>query len=585
MRMSELFSQTLREKPADAEIASHELLVRAGFIRQLAAGIFSYLPLAKRSLTKIEQILRDEINAIGGQEIEMPVVNPGDIWKETGRWFSVGSELARFHDRSGRDMALAMTHEEVVADLLRKEIKSYRQLPQLIYHIQTKWRDDARPRAGLIRVREFTMKDSYSLDRDEEGLAEQYRRHYQAYFDIFHRCALPVIAVGADVGMMGGSMAHEFMYLTSAGEDTLMLCDECGYADNRQIATFHKPSPPQEEPGELEPVETPGTKTIADLAEYLEIPESRTSKAVFLMATRNIDGEDEEHLVLALVRGDMELNETKLANAITAKGLRPAEEEEIEAAGAVPGYASPRGLEDTLIVADDLLAASPNLVAGANRAGYHEWNVNYGRDFEAEIVTDIAAAQEGDPCPNCGARLRAQRGIEVGNIFKLGTRYSASMGATFLDEDGKEQPIVMGSYGIGTGRLLASVAEEHRDEEGLIWPISVSPYEIHLVALRGGEEAAEALYGVLTDRGREVLYDDRDESPGVKFADGDLIGVPIRLTLSERSLEAGGVEVKRRDSEETEIVPIEECPKRLDTLVAELEAEIAERVVEMPFEG
>lgn len=585
MRMSELFSQTLREKPADAEIASHELLVRAGFIRQLAAGIFSYLPLAKRSLTKIEQILRDEINAIGGQEIEMPVVNPGDIWKETGRWFSVGSELARFHDRSGRDMALAMTHEEVVADLLRKEIKSYRQLPQLIYHIQTKWRDDARPRAGLIRVREFTMKDSYSLDRDEEGLAEQYRRHYQAYFDIFHRCALPVIAVGADVGMMGGSMAHEFMYLTSAGEDTLMLCDECGYADNRQIATFHKPSPPQEEPGELEPVETPGTKTIADLAEYLEIPESRTSKAVFLMATRNIDGEDEEHLVLALVRGDMELNETKLANAITAKGLRPAEEEEIEAAGAVPGYASPRGLEDTLIVADDLLAASPNLVAGANRAGYHEWNVNYGRDFEAEIVTDIAAAQEGDPCPNCGARLRAQRGIEVGNIFKLGTRYSASMGATFLDEDGKEQPIVMGSYGIGTGRLLASVAEEHRDEEGLIWPISVSPYEIHLVALRGGEEAAEALYGVLTDRGREVLYDDRDESPGVKFADGDLIGVPIRLTLSERSLEAGGVEVKRRDSEETEIVPIEECPKSLDTLVAELEAEIAERVVEMPFEG
>lgn len=585
MRMSELFSQTLREKPADAEIASHELLVRAGFIRQLAAGIFSYLPLAKRSLTKIEQILRDEINAIGGQEIEMPVVNPGDIWKETGRWFSVGSELARFHDRSGRDMALAMTHEEVVADLLRKEIKSYRQLPQLIYHIQTKWRDDARPRAGLIRVREFTMKDSYSLDRDEEGLAEQYRRHYQAYFDIFHRCALPVIAVGADVGMMGGSMAHEFMYLTSAGEDTLMLCDECGYADNRQIATFHKPSPPQEEPGELEPVETPGTKTIADLAEYLEIPESRTSKAVFLMATRNIDGEDEEHLVLALVRGDMELNETKLANAITAKGLRPAEEEEIEAAGAVPGYASPRGLEDTLIVADDLLAASPNLVAGANRAGYHEWNVNYGRDFEAEIVTDIAAAQEGDPCPNCGARLRAQRGIEVGNIFKLGTRYSASMGATFLDEDGKEQPIVMGSYGIGTGRLLASVAEEHRDEEGLIWPISVSPYEIHLVALRCGEEAAEALYGVLTDRGREVLYDDRDESPGVKFADGDLIGVPIRLTLSERSLEAGGVEVKRRDSEETEIVPIEECPKRLDTLVAELEAEIAERVVEMPFEG
>ncbi len=584
MRMSQLFSQTLREKPADAEIASHELLVRAGFIRQLAAGIFSYLPLAKRSLEKIEGVLREEINAIGGQEIEMPVINPGDIWKETGRWYSVGAEMARFHDRSGRDMALAMTHEEVVGDLLRKEIKSYRQLPQLIYHIQTKWRDDPRPRAGLIRVREFTMKDSYSLDRDEQGLDEQYRHHYQAYFNIFHRCALPIIAVGADVGMMGGSMAHEFMYLTPAGEDTLMLCDECSYASNRQIAMIRKPEPPDEKPGELEPVETPGTKTIAALAEYLAIPESRTSKAVFLMATRSVGEEDKEQLVLALVRGDMELNETKLANAIEAKSLRPAEEGEIAAAGAVPGYASPRGLTDTLIVADDLLAASPNLVAGANREGYHERNVNYGRDFEADVVTDLVAAQEGDPCPRCGSALRAQRGIEVGNIFKLGTRYSAAMGATYLDEDDEERPIVMGSYGIGTGRLLASVAEEHHDEQGLIWPISVSPYEIHILSLRGGEGEAEALYKTLLDEGREVLYDDRDESPGVKFADADLIGVPIRLTVSERSLEAGGVEIKRRDEEKAEVVALDDAPAELGALIAALAAEIAERVVEIPFE-
>ncbi|MFP3853398.1 MAG: proline--tRNA ligase [Anaerolineales bacterium] len=584
MRLSNLFTQTLREKPADAEIASHELLVRAGFIRQLAAGIFSYMPLAKRSLDKIENILRQEMNAIGGQELEMPVVNPADIWKETGRWHSMGSELARFHDRGGRDMVLAMTHEEVVTDLVRREVKSYRQLPMLVYHIQTKWRDDPRPRAGLIRVREFVMKDSYSLDRDEAGLDKQYREHYQAYFNIFHRCGLPVIAVGADVGMMGGSMAHEFMYLTPAGEDTLMICDDCSYAANRQIATFEKPDPPEEEPGKLEPVETPGTKTIKQLAEYLNIPESRTAKAVFLTATIPGEEGDREQLVLAIVRGDMELNETKLANAVGANALRPATEEEIKAAGAVPGYASPRGLTDTLMAVDDLVAQSPNLVAGANREGFHEMNVNYGRDYEAEIVTDLTAAQQGDPCPKCSAALRAERGVEVGNIFKLGTRYTVDMDATYLDEGGSEKPVVMGSYGIGTGRLLASIAEEHHDEEGLIWPISIAPFEIHLLSLRGGEEAAEQLYQVLVDRGREVLFDDRDESPGVKFADADLIGLPIRVTVSKRSLEAGGFEVKRRDQDDSEIVGIEETPEALDSLIADLEYEIAEKVVSIPFE-
>jgi prolyl-tRNA synthetase len=584
MRMTKLFSQTLREKPADAEIASHELLVRAGFIHQLAAGIFTYLPLAKRSLNKIESILRQEINAIGGQEIEMPVVNSADVWKETGRWYSVGSELARFTDRSGRDMVLAMTHEEVIADLLRSEIKSYRQLPQLLYHIQTKWRDDPRPRAGLIRVREFTMKDSYSLDRDEAGLDAQYRNHYRAYFNIFHRCALPVIAVGSDVGMMGGSMAHEFMYLTPAGEDTLMLCDQCDYAANRQIATFQKPEPAAEEAKEREPVETPGAKTIAGLAEMLGIPESKTAKAVFMTATRSVDGEDREGLVLAILRGEMDLNETKLANAIGAKSLRPAEEDEIAASGAVPGYASPMGLEGVLVVVDDLIPRAPNLVAGANRAGYHERNVNYGRDYEADVVADIAAAEEGSPCPHCGSPLHAERGVEVGNIFKLGTRYSQAMGATFLDEAGQELPVVMGSYGIGTGRLLACVAEAHHDDDGLIWPLTVAPYQVHLLSLRGGEQEAEQLYDRLVESGYEVLYDDRDESPGVKFADADLLGMPIRLTVSRRSLDAGGVELKRRDRGDAEIVPVDETDARLQVVLVELEKEIADLVVEVPFE-
>ncbi|MGA9533366.1 MAG: proline--tRNA ligase [Anaerolineales bacterium] len=584
MRMTKLFSQTLREKPADAEIASHELLVRAGFIHQLAAGIFTYLPLAKRSLNKIESILRDEINAIGGQEIEMPVVNSADVWKETGRWYSVGAELARFTDRSGRDMVLAMTHEEVIADLLRNEIKSYRQLPQLLYHIQTKWRDDPRPRAGLIRVREFTMKDSYSLDRDEAGLDVQYRNHYQAYFNIFHRCDLPVIAVGSDVGMMGGSLAHEFMYLTPAGEDTLMLCDNCDYAANRQIATFRKPTPPTEAPAERELVETPGAKTIAGLAEFLEIEESETAKAVFMMATQSVEGEDQERLVLAIVRGDMDLNETKLANAIGAKSMRPAEEEEIAAAGAIPGYASPIGLHDVLVVADDLIPDSPNLVAGANKAGYHERNLNYERDYTAEIVTDIAVAEEGSPCPQCGEPLHAERGVEVGNIFKLGTRYSQAMGATFLDESGEEQPVVMGSYGIGTGRLLACVAEAHHDDNGLVWPLTVAPFAIHIVSLRGGEEAAEKLFERLTEGGHEVLFDDRDESPGVKFADADLLGMPVRLTVSKRSLDAGGIELKRRDQDDQEIVPLEAIDRRLEAVLAELEKTIAERVVAVPFD-
>ncbi len=591
MKMSKLFSQTLREAPSEAEVVSHQLLTRAGFIRQLGAGIFSYLPLARRSLNKIENIMRDEINAIGGQELSMPVIHPADLWKETGRWYQIGAEMGRFQDRGGRDMVLAMTHEEVVGDLVRKEIHSYKQLPQLIYHIQTKWRDDPRPRAGLIRVREFTMKDSYSLDADWEGLDRQYRAHYQAYFNIFNRCALPTVAVKADVGMMGGKLSHEFMYLTPIGEDTLMLCDQCGYTANRQVARFRKTPAPAEAPKPLETVATPNAKTIEALAKFLGVPKSKTAKAVFMVATIAEGQQDVDRFVFAIVRGDMDVNETKLANAVKAKDLRPAREEEIRAIGATPGYASPIGLKGAIVAVDDIIPTSPNLVAGANKEGYHLLNVNYGRDFTADIVADLALAVEGAPCPDCGSPLRAARGVEVGNIFQLGTRYSDALGCKFLDKDGQYKPVIMGSYGIGSGRLLACIAEEHHDEHGLTWPISVAPYQVHLLSLAGGENEASQLYAQLLAEGVEVLYDDRNETPGVKFNDADLIGLPLRLTISSRSLKPspeqgrreGGVEFKRRTSADRTIVPLDQIVSRVKMEIAALQAEIGSKVVPVPY--
>ena len=591
MRISQLFGQTLRDSPADAEAASHQLLLRAGFIRQLAAGVFSYLPLARRSMNKIEKIIREEIEAIGGQEVTMPVVHPADIWQETGRWYQIGSEMGRFKDKNNRDMVLSMTHEEVVADLVRKEIRSYRQLPQLVYHIQTKWRDDPRPRAGLIRVREFTMKDSYSLDATWEGLDYQYRAHYQAYFNIFHRCGLPVIAVKSDVGMMGGLNAHEFMYLNPFGEDTLLLCDHCNYSANRQIASSVKVLSPTEAPQPLERIATPNTKTIDDLASFLNIPTSKTAKAVFMIATIVGVNGNEERFIFAVVRGDMEVNETKLANAIHAIDLRPATESEIQAVGAVPGYASPVGLVNTLFVVDDLIPGSANMVAGANIEGYHMINVNFGRDYQADIITDIALAREGDGCPQCGKPLRSERGIEVGNIFKLGTRYSEAMGCYYLTQDGQSKPVVMGSYGIGVGRLLACIAESHHDEHGLIWPITVTPYQVHLILLAGKPGSAQldthtiasSIYHDLTSAGVEVLFDDRDTSPGVKFNDADLIGIPIRLTVSERSLQNGGIEFKLRREATKRIIPVSEIISFINNQISTLKLEIENSISSQEF--
>jgi prolyl-tRNA synthetase len=610
MKLSQLFGQTLRDAPTEAEVISHQLLMRAGFIRPLGAGIFSYLHLAKRAMQKIEAILRDEMDKIGGQEISMPVVNPASVWKETGRWYQIGSEMGRFKDKNDHDMVLAMTHEEVVADLVRREVQSYKQLPRLVYHIQTKWRDDPRPRAGLIRVREFTMKDSYSLDADWDGLDKQYRAHYQAYFNIYRRCGLDVIAVKSDTGMMGGKLAHEYMYLTPIGEDTLILCDKCGYTANRQVARFQKIAAAPEELKPIEKVKTPACKSIEELANFLGVPKSKTAKAVFFMATIPQDpkglerplGSDQEQFIFAVIRGDMELNETKLANAVGARDLRPATEDEIKAVGAVPGFASPIGLvgaglvpahrrpqgSPLQIVVDDSIPTSPNLVAGANETDYHLLNTNYPRDYQADIVTDIAAADEGHACPECGSPMRMTRGVEVGNIFKLGTRYSDALGCTFLDKDGQQKPVIMGSYGIGVGRLLACVAEEHHDDHGLIWPVSIAPYQVHLVLLRGknapqAEETANKLYEDLQAAGLEILYDDRDESPGVKFNDADLIGLPVRLTVSERALGQGGVEMKLRREQGKVIVPLDETVTRVRSVIQSLQDEITAKVVPVPY--
>jgi prolyl-tRNA synthetase len=557
MRLSHLFFTTLRDDPSDAEMDSHRLLLRAGYVRQLGSGIYSLLPLGKRVNDRVEQVIREEQDRIDGQEMEMPVVHPADIWKASGRYGAIGPELGRFKDRNGREMVLAMTHEEVVGTLLADIVKSWRQLPMMLYHFQTKWRDEPRARGGLIRVREFVMKDAYSCDRDEAGLDASYWAQHEAYTRTFERLGLETIAVSSDVGMMGGSQAHEFMVLNPAGEDVLVLCEQCDYAANRQVAIIPHASPAAEEPAPLEEVATPGTTTIATLAAFLGIGPERTAKAAFFMTG---DG----RLVTAIVRGDHDVNETKLVNAVAATGgIRPATVDEIKAAGMEPGYGSPIGARDTVVVVDDLVSRSPNLVAGANREGFHYRNVNVGRDFQADIVAELTNVQEGDPCPNCGSPVILRNGIEVGNIFKLGTKYTDAFGATYLGEDGVAHPIVMGSYGIGVGRSTACIVEAHHDEKGIVWPAEVAPYAAHLVSIGAAKEPrvseiAEGLHRLALEADREILWDDRDESPGVKFTDAELLGMPWILTVSPRSLAAGGVEVTERATGERSTRPIDE---------------------------
>ena len=563
MRLSRFLFQTHREPQGEAELVSHQLLLRAGIVRQVASGIFAYLPLGQRVKSRIEGIVREEMDAIGGQEVTMPVVQPADLWRESGRWQLIGSDMARLKDRNDRDLCLAMTHEEVVTSLIRDVVRSYRQLPCLLYQVQTKFRDEPRPRGGLIRVREFTMKDGYSFHVDSEDLDVWYEKVFQAYGNIFRRCGLEAVAVSSDPGMMGGSDAHEFIELTPSGEDTILSCGSCGYRANRQVARFEKEPPASEEPLPVEEIHTPDTATIDDLARFLDIPKTKTAKALFLVATvAGEQGMTEERFVFAVLRGDMELGETKLANAVGALQLRPAMPEEIRAVGAEPGFGSPLGIDRSrvMLVADDLIPACYNLVAGANRIDYHIANVNYGRDYEADLVADIAAAGGGGACPSCGGVLRADQGIEVGNIFKLGDKYSTTMDAHYLDRQNISRPIVMGCYGIGIDRLLASIVERYHDDHGICWPLSVAPFQVALVDLSGGDthitDVAESVYGNLISAGLEVLYDDRDDRAGVKFNDADLMGIPVRLTVGARGVKKGVVELKVRRTGLMKEVPL-----------------------------
>jgi len=542
MRYSHLFGKTLRDAPAGTETASAGLLVRAGFVRQLGAGIHSYLPLAWRSISKIEGIIREEMEAIDCHELSMPVVHPADLWQESGRYNDIGDELVRLEDRAGRQMVLAMTHEEIATDLVRREVRSYRQLPVQFFQIQTKFRDEPRPRAGLLRGREFLMKDAYSFHTDEADLQRFYDDCHAAYLRAFERCGVTVVTVEAASGIMGGSGSHEYMLEADAGEDTLLVCPNGDYSANREVATTRFEAS-AELPAPMKEVETPDASTIDAVAAYLGVGTDRTAKAVFYDA----DGQ----FVFVVIRGDLKVNEVKLATLLGARTLQPAPEAMIRASGAVPGYASPVGLGGVTIVADES-ASGPNLVAGANRAGFHLRNVNFGRDYTATHLADVALVEAGAPCPVCGAQLEERRGIEVGNIFKLGTKYSAPLGANYLDEHGESHPIVMGSYGFGVSRMLAAIVEAHHDDRGLRWPASIAPFAVHLVVLGVDTDvraAANDLYDALRQGNVDVLFDDRDESPGIKFADADLVGIPLRLTVSARSIKSGGVELKRRSDD------------------------------------
>ena len=544
-RASQLFLPTLREAPADAEAISHKLLVRGAFIRQVSAGVWTFLPLGWRVHEKVVGIIREEMDAIGAQELFMPVLTPAELWKATGRYDI--PEVFKLRDRNDREFVLPMTHEETIAFHAR-EIQSYRDLPQMLYHFQTKERDEPRPRAGLIRVREFVMKDSYSFDRDAEGLDKSFQLHKGAYDRIFERCGLEVYPVQAESGMMGGSASMDYLAPAAAGENTLVTCEHGDYAADLEIARGIPRAP--EFPAALEApedVETPGATTIEDLAKMLGIDDAATSKAMPVVAHGRV--------VLALVRGDDRLDEVKMIEAL-GEAVRPATEDEIrETFGADPGSIGPVGVA-VEVVADEALREC-QFVAGANRTGHHLRGVQAGRDFEARFA-NIREVREGDTCPKCGGKLRLQTAIEVGHIFKLETRYTGPLEATFLDEDGKEKLLVMGSYGIGPARTMAAIVEQHHDESGIQWPRSVAPYDVHVVALPGLEERAAEVAAKLDAAGDSVLLDDRDQRAGEKFADADLIGLPVRVTVGKKTLEDGAVDIRSRETGEEQRVAIED---------------------------
>lgn len=546
MRATNLYAPTLRNTPAEAEIASHQLMYRAGLIRKSAGGMYTYLPLAWRTIRKIEQIIREEMDAAGGQEILMPILQPSELWEESGRWGAYGAEMIRVKDRHDREFCMGPTHEEMITALVRDELRSYKQLPVLLYQIQDKFRDERRPRFGVMRSREFIMKDLYSFDKDVEGMNESYRKMSVAYTNIFTRCGLDFRAVEADSGAIGGGHSEEFTVLAPEGESRIACCDACSYAASDEKAALRPMDPPDEAALPLEKVATPGTHTIALLAEYLKIPVEKTIKAVAYQA-------EDDTLILAFLRGDHEVNEIKLMNAVSgARELRMADEDAIRAVGGCPGFMSPIGIaKGTHIVVDETAMRMHNAVSGANEADFHYMNVNPKRDFGDVTVADIRLVAEGDACPVCeNGHLHIGRGIEAGQIFALGTKYSEAMGATFLDETGKAQPMQMGCYGIGVGRTMAAAIEQNHDESGIIWPRAIAPYEVVVVAVNAKDNAqlayAEEVYEELRAAGIDVLLDDRRERAGVKFNDCDLIGYPVRIAIGPKTIDSGSIEVKVR---------------------------------------
>jgi len=548
MRYSRLFIPTLKEAPAEAEAVSHKLMVRAGYVRQLAAGLYIYLPLGIRVMEKINRIIREEMNAIGGQEVTMPVLNPAEVWQQTGRWDVIGDEMFRLKDRGGRDMCLAMTHEETMTWLAAHDIRSYRDLPQIWYQIQTKLRDEARPKSGVLRTREFTMKDSYSFDRDDEGLDKSYQLHLEAYKKIYSRCGLKFHVVQSDTGMMGGSMAHEYMAPSPAGEDDVALCDGCGYAANTELA-LSAPKTDQSPAMTYEEVATPEKRTIEEVTRYLKVTPDLLLKSILVMSDKGP--------VLALVRGDQTLHEKKLAKIIGPH--RPAQKEEVKSTLGVPaGFIGPMG-HTVRKIADPILKQGA-YIAGANKEGYHVRGVTADKHFGDAEFSDIHTAAAGDACVQCGRPLRIEKVIEIGNIFKLGTKYSIPLKANYLDESGNEKPIIMGSYGIGPARIAAAAIEQGNDENGIIWPISIAPYQVLIVPVNVKDaksmDIAEELYAALEEKGFEVLMDDRDERAGVKFKDADLIGIPWRIIIGEKNLKENLVEIKERKTGAVEKIKI-----------------------------
>lgn len=573
MRLSQIFVPTLKEEPAEAEIVSHKLLFRAGMARKVASGIYSFLPLGFRVLRKIERIIREEMDAVGAQELLMPAIQPAEIWMESGRWFEYGPEMFRVKDRNERDFCLGPTHEELITDLVRGELRSYKQLPQTFYQIQMKFRDEMRPRFGLMRAREFLMKDAYSFNATIEDLEKSYEDMDRAYARIFKRCGFNFRSVEAASGLIGGKVSREFMILAESGEDTIFYCDSCGYAASADVAKPKLVEPPKEPVRMIKKVETPGKKRVEDVADFLGVSPGRLVKTLIYRYDRS--------LAAVVIRGNREVNDAKLAAVLGTNSFHLLTEAEFrDEPSLVSGFVGPVGLRaDIRLVADDEVATLTNFVVGANEEGAHYVDVNVGIDFEVKEWADLKLARDGDPCPECASgSLRSAKGIEAGHIFQLGTKYSEAMGATFVSEKGELKPYIMGCYGIGVSRLVAAAIEQHHDGDGIIWPVSIAPFEAEIIPLKWEDSeirnAAEGLYLELQSKGVEALIDDRSESPGKKFADADLIGIPLQLIIGPRTLKAGNAEVKVRSTSEKKETKVEdaadECVRLLKALFAEI---------------